>query len=57
MWKKPKKVVVIENNATGQLASFIKLNVGHADKIRSVLKYDGNPFLPSEVYNNCKGLS
>jgi 2-oxoglutarate ferredoxin oxidoreductase subunit alpha len=55
--EKAKKVVVIENNATGQLASFIKLNVGHADKIRSVLKYDGNPFLPSEVYNNCKGLS
>ncbi|GIP21507.1 MULTISPECIES: 2-oxoacid:acceptor oxidoreductase subunit alpha [Paenibacillus] len=51
--KKAKKVVVLENNATGQLASLIKLNVGH-EKINSVLKYDGNPFLPSEVYAESK---
>ena len=25
-----KKVVVVENNATGQLANIIKMNVGHA---------------------------
>jgi 2-oxoglutarate/2-oxoacid ferredoxin oxidoreductase subunit alpha len=51
-----KKVVVVEHNATGQLASIIKMNVGHADKISSVLKYDGNPFLPHEVYTKCKEL-
>ena len=28
-----KAVVVIENNATGQLANIIKMNVGHANKI------------------------
>jgi len=51
-----KKVIVIEQNATGQLASLLKMNVGHADKVRSILKYDGNPFLPNEVYTKCKEL-
>lgn len=51
-----KKVVVIENNATAQLAGQIKMNAGFAEKIRNLLKYDGNPFLPSEVYKACKEL-
>jgi 2-oxoglutarate/2-oxoacid ferredoxin oxidoreductase subunit alpha len=51
-----KKVVVVEQNATGQLANILKMNVGHAEKIASVLKYDGNPFLPNEVYTKCKEL-
>ncbi|MFC3797718.1 2-oxoacid:acceptor oxidoreductase subunit alpha [Cohnella sp. GCM10012308] len=50
------KVVVLENNATGQLANLIKQNVGHHDKIVNLLKYDGTPFLPSEVYQACKEL-
>lgn len=53
---KAKKIVVVENNATGQLASQIKLHVGNAEKMHSHLKYDGNPFLPSEIYNKCKEL-
>jgi len=53
---KAKKVVVVENNATGQLRDQIKLHVGQAEKLGSLLKYDGNPFLPAEVYNHCKGL-
>ncbi|MNH92985.1 2-oxoglutarate oxidoreductase subunit KorA [compost metagenome] len=52
--QKAKNVVVLENNATGQLASLIKLNIGLHEKINSVLKYDGNPFLPSEVYSESK---
>ncbi|MBD2870660.1 2-oxoacid:acceptor oxidoreductase subunit alpha [Paenibacillus arenilitoris] len=52
-----KQVIVIENNATAQLASQIKMNAGFADKIESLLKYDGNPFLPSEVHKACKELS
>jgi 2-oxoglutarate ferredoxin oxidoreductase subunit alpha len=52
---KADKVLVVENNATAQLADQIKLHVGH-DKIVSMLKYDGTPFLPSEVYSQCKGL-
>jgi 2-oxoglutarate ferredoxin oxidoreductase subunit alpha len=51
-----KKVIVVENNATGQLANIMKMNVGHAEKITKHLKYDGNPFLPHEVYTKCKEL-
>ncbi|MCL6585508.1 MAG: 2-oxoacid:acceptor oxidoreductase subunit alpha [Anoxybacillus sp.] len=51
-----KKIIVVEQNATGQLASLLKMNVGHADKISTILKYDGNPFLPNEVYTKCKEL-
>ncbi|MFC4798255.1 MULTISPECIES: 2-oxoacid:acceptor oxidoreductase subunit alpha [Neobacillus] len=51
-----KKVIVLENNATGQLANIIKMNVGHADKIVKHVKYDGNPFLPHEVYTKAKEL-
>lgn len=51
-----KAVAVVENNATAQLAAQIKLHVGHGDKIKSVLKYDGNPFLPSELEKACKEL-
>ncbi|NBI27441.1 2-oxoacid:acceptor oxidoreductase subunit alpha [Chengkuizengella marina] len=54
--EKAKKVVVVENNATGQLASLIKLNVGYAEKIANHLKYDGNPFLPSDIHETCKEL-
>lgn len=54
---KAKKVVVLENNATGQLANLIKQNIGYHDKIVNVLKYNGNPFLPSEVYEECKKAS
>lgn len=55
--EKAKSVIVVENNATAQLASLIKLNLGYHDKIQSLLKYDGNPFLPSEIHNECKGMT
>src|SRR5690606_12190838 len=51
---KAKKVVVVENNATAQLADQIKLHAGFADKLDSLLKYDGNPFLPKDIYQHCK---
>ncbi|MGM7681621.1 2-oxoacid:acceptor oxidoreductase subunit alpha [Cytobacillus sp. Hm23] len=54
--QKAKKVVVVENNATGQLASIMKMNVGFGEKITSVLKYDGNPFLPHEIHTKCKEM-
>jgi 2-oxoglutarate ferredoxin oxidoreductase subunit alpha len=57
LMEKADKVVVVENNATGQLASQLKLHVGLAEKIRHILKYDGNPFLPSEIYNQIKGMN
>jgi len=49
-------VLVVENNATGQLANIIKMNVGHIDKIQSILKYDGDPFQPHHIYNATKEL-
>lgn len=52
-----KQVVVLENNATGQLANLIKLNNGSHGKIRNLLKYDGTPFLPSEIHKACKELN
>lgn len=55
--EKAKTVVVLENNATGQLASLIKLNVGYADKIKNLLKYNGNPFLPAEITTFCQELN
>ncbi|SMO55925.1 2-oxoacid:acceptor oxidoreductase subunit alpha [Melghirimyces algeriensis] len=54
--EKAKKVIVVENNATGQLANLLKLYVGMSEKISHVGKYDGTPFLPSEVYHQCKEL-
>lgn len=54
--KSAKKVVVVENNATGQLASLIKMNVGYGEKVASLLKYDGNPFLTKEIHNRSKEL-
>lgn len=51
-----KKVVVVENNATGQLANILKMNVGGHDKVMNVLKYDGTPFLPLQLEKQVKEL-
>ena len=48
------KVVVVENNATGQLAQLIKQHISCHGRIHSVLKYDGNPFRPAEIIADCK---
>jgi 2-oxoglutarate/2-oxoacid ferredoxin oxidoreductase subunit alpha len=57
LMQKAKKVAVIEHNATGQLASIIKMNVGYGSKIKNMTKYDGTPFLPHEIYSRCKELN
>ncbi|WP_349293115.1 2-oxoacid:acceptor oxidoreductase subunit alpha [Cytobacillus spongiae] len=56
LMKSAKKIAVVENNATGQLANIMLMNVGHAEKVKKVLKYDGNPFLPHEIHTKCKEL-
>ncbi|WP_273850433.1 2-oxoacid:acceptor oxidoreductase subunit alpha [Guptibacillus spartinae] len=56
MLQAAKKVIVIEHNATGQLASLVKMNVGYGEKIESILKYDGNPFLPGDIHQQCKEM-
>ena len=48
---------MVENNASGQLASLIKQHVPEASgKLYHHLKYDGNPFLPAEIYHACKEM-
>jgi len=53
---KAKFVVVIENNATGQLKHIINMFGIHHEQMTSFLKYDGNPFQPQEIYDHCKEL-
>lgn len=50
------RVIVVENNYSGQLAQLLKLNVGFAEKISHIGKYDGTPFLPKDVYVKTKEL-
>lgn len=53
MLTQAKKLMVIENNATGQLDSLIKEFVGRIPEIRC-LKYDGRPFWPNEIVDEIK---
>ncbi|WZL74167.1 2-oxoacid:acceptor oxidoreductase subunit alpha [Clostridiaceae bacterium 35-E11] len=50
------KILVIENNATAQLASIIKQEAGCHHKIFSLLKYDGNPFTLKEIKSSIEEL-
>lgn len=51
-----KTVIVVENNITAQLSQIIKQNVNTHGKVQNVLKYNGEPFFPDELYNKCKEL-
>ncbi|HLS90779.1 MAG TPA: 2-oxoacid:acceptor oxidoreductase subunit alpha [Limnochordia bacterium] len=42
-------VLVVENNAFGQLQQLIQLHVGHYDHIHSCRKFSGEPFNVSEI--------
>ncbi len=50
------KVLVVENNATGQIASIIKSELGYHHKLHSLLKYNGNPFKLNEVKSKVEEL-
>ncbi|MBI4287381.1 MAG: 2-oxoacid:acceptor oxidoreductase subunit alpha [Chloroflexi bacterium] len=51
--KGSKKTVVIENNATGQLAHLMRAETGiKADKC--ILKFDGRPFSPAHIVRELK---
>lgn len=60
-----RNTIVIESNATGQLAHLIKVFAQDAlleegklpPKITSLLKYDGNPFLPIEIVRKAEEVS
>ncbi len=51
-----KKIVVMENNATGQFANLLKLEYG-VDIVENILKYDGDPFSVEEVVAKLKAIS
>lgn len=51
---KAKKLINVEQNATGQLAQLIRENTG-LTCCESILKYDGRPMSSYEIYNKLKG--
>ncbi|MGB8954365.1 MAG: hypothetical protein WCC10_03270, partial [Tumebacillaceae bacterium] len=50
-----KRVIVVDNNYTGQLLHLIQREVGFHDKLELLNKYDGNPFLVREIVAAVKG--
>lgn len=54
MLKSAKKLMVIENNVTGQLEGLIKQYVGRAPELH-FRKYDGRPFWPHEIVEKIVG--
>ncbi|MDK2918690.1 MAG: 2-oxoglutarate/2-oxoacid ferredoxin oxidoreductase subunit alpha [Candidatus Petromonas sp.] len=47
--EKYSKILIVENNARGQLASIIKQKLPCHDKFHNLLKYDGTPFKLAEI--------
>lgn len=50
------KIVVVENNASGQFADLLKQRVGYHAKISNCLKYSGDPFTVKEILDHCEQL-
>ncbi|KXG44024.1 2-oxoacid:acceptor oxidoreductase subunit alpha [Tepidibacillus infernus] len=51
-----KKVVVIENNYTGQLKRLIQMECNTGKELGSIVKYDGNPFTLKEVVDQINAI-
>jgi len=49
------RTIIVENNKTSQLSSIIKENTGLGVDYK-ILKYDGRPFSPEDVYNGVKNI-
>ena len=50
-----KRVIIVDNNYTGQLQHLIQREVGFHDKLELLNKYNGNPFLVREIVAAVKG--
>lgn len=50
------RVLVVENNATGQLAAQLRQYVGDISTIYSQTKFNGDPYYPSEITEHVKEL-
>ena len=48
-----KKVIIVENNYTGQFARYLRSETGFAAH-GHIRKYDGEPFMPHHVVNAVK---
>jgi 2-oxoglutarate ferredoxin oxidoreductase subunit alpha len=48
-----KRLVLVENNQTGQLGSYIKENIGY-EFSEKLLKYDGRPFFVEDILDFLK---
>jgi 2-oxoglutarate ferredoxin oxidoreductase subunit alpha len=53
--KKAKKIAIVENNKTGQLAGWLREQTGLAPDYK-ILKYDGRPFFAHELVETIKEL-
>ncbi|WP_432662313.1 2-oxoacid:acceptor oxidoreductase subunit alpha [Wukongibacter baidiensis] len=54
--EKYSKILIIENNATGQLISIIRQKMGYGEKLHSLIKYDGTPFMIEEIKDKVEEL-
>lgn len=44
-----RRVIVVEHNATGQIASLVRSHVGGHEKVTGLRQYDGLPFRPADI--------
>ncbi|MHB8732443.1 MAG: 2-oxoacid:acceptor oxidoreductase subunit alpha [bacterium] len=47
--ERARRVVVVEHNATGQVASLVRSHVGGHEKVTGLRRYDGLPFRPADI--------
>jgi 2-oxoglutarate ferredoxin oxidoreductase subunit alpha len=58
-FEKAKRILVVEQNGTGQFRNLLKQHVGYHEKLELKLKYDGNPLTVTEIVeavNTRKGV-
>lgn len=51
-----KEILIVENNATGQLAGLVRQFAGGHERIRQLNKFDGNPFRVHEITGAVRDL-
>jgi 2-oxoglutarate ferredoxin oxidoreductase subunit alpha len=51
-----KRVIVVENNWSGQLSGMIQKNLQIGDKLETITKFDGNPFTKAELLEQVSKL-
>ena len=51
---KAEQVIVVEHNASGQLAQLVQTHCRLAQPLQAVRKFDGNPFRPAEIEVGCR---